>query len=284
MKRTILIILAVALLNPVFGQRDRRDVPASTTAVASPDGIAYALPRTGVRLKVKVVKETFEPGPYASYAEQLLGIAGAKTRSSVQWHIEDIDIETFSEPDPDHVYRAVGSASLVLSLTNSGVLAGINTNSVATGTTEVITNNLVSNNTSENIPLFANFNDSPMYTQGDSTNNYQPIRVSISQKAAEAAARVLDSRLARYEMVAGLFDEFHPDGDAYKASLKELEEIEANYLSLFTGRTTVKREAFSFDYIPGASSERGDVVFRISDDNGVVPASDLSGKPVMVKI
>ncbi|MDR2910350.1 MAG: DUF4831 family protein [Bacteroidales bacterium] len=284
MKQTILIILATILLNPVFGQRDRRDAPATTVVAAPPEGITYALPRTGIRLKVNIVKETFEPGPYAPYAEQLLGITGAKTRSSARWYIKDVAIETFSEPDPDHVYRAVGNASFLLNLTNSGVLAGINTNNTVNGKTAVITNNLISNQISEDVFQFSSFNYTPMYEQGDSTNNYQPIRVNINQKAAEAATRVLNSRLARYEMVAGLFDEFHPDGNAYKESLKELEKIETNYLSLFTGHTTFKEEIFSFDYIPGASSERGDVVFRISDENGVVPASDLSGKPVMLKI
>jgi len=282
MKRIILIILATALISPVFGQNNRRN--ETTTVAASNEGITYALPRTGVRLHVKVLREAFEPGPYASYAQQLLGVVGAKTNSSVKWTIEDVVIETFSEPDPDHVYKAMGNASFMLSLTNSGILAGINTRNVESGETAIITNNLISGQTAENAFSFSNFNDTPLYIQGDSTNNYQPVRASANQKAAEAAARIFDSRLARYEMVAGLLDEFHPDGEAYKESLKELEKIEANYLSLFTGRTTFKEETFSFDYIPGASSERGDAVFRISDENGVLPASDLSGKPVMLKI
>ena len=285
MKRIILIILAVILVNPIFGQRNNNRRDEGATAVATFDeGITYALPRTGVRLQVKVLKEAFEPGPYASYAEQLLGIAGAKTRSSVKWAVEDVLIETFSEPDPEHVYKAMGNASFLLSLTNSGILAGINTRNAASGETAVITNNLILSRTSEDSFQFSNFNDTPMYTQGDSTNNYRPVRVNTEQKAAEAAKRIFDVRLARYETIAGLLDEFHPDGEAYRESLKELEKMETNYLSLFTGQTTFKEEVFSFDYIPGASSERGDVVFRISDENGVVPASDLSGKPVMLKI
>ena len=284
MKRKILIILAVTLINSAFGQRNNNRRDEGTTAVVADEGITYALPRTGVRLQVKILKETFEPGPYASYAEQLLGIVGAKTRSSVKWSIENVLIETFSEPDPDQVYKAMGNAAFLLSLTNSGILAGINTHNAVSGETAVITNNLIFNQMGEDVFQFSNFNDTPMYMQGDSTNNYRPVRVSTEQKAAEAATRILDSRLARYETVAGLLDEFHPDGEAYRESLNELEKIEAGYLSLFTGRTTFKEENFSFDYIPGASSERGDVIFRISDENGVVPASDLSGKPVMLKI
>jgi hypothetical protein len=109
------------------------------------------------------------------------------------------------------------------------------------------------------------------------------VRVGDDQKAAEAAKRVLDSRLIRYDMVAGMMDEFHPDGEAYKISLEELKQIEKNYLSLFVGRTTQKEDIFTFNYIPVEPSKKGDVIFRISEDNGVVPADDLSGKPVMIE-
>lgn len=284
MKRTVLIILAVALMNQVFGQRDRRDAPVPAV-IAPAEGIVYALPRTGVRLHVKVSKETFEPGPYARYAEQLLGITGVQTRASVNWNIEEVLIETFSEPDPNHVYKAVGNPAVLLSLTQTGVLAGINAAGAAQPhETPVATNNLIFKRANTGAFQFSSFNDTPMYAEGDSTNNFQPIRVSTEQKAAEAAARVLESRLARYEMVAGLFDEFHPDGDAYDESLKQLQKIEADYLSLFTGHTSFSREDFSFDCVPGVSAEKGEVVFRISDENGVVPPSDLSGEPVMLMI
>jgi hypothetical protein len=108
--------------------------------------------------------------------------------------------------------------------------------------------------------------------------------VSIERKAAEAAERILECRMARYHMVAGLMDEFHPDGEAYNASLKELKRIEKNYLSLFVGRSTYQTEKLSFDFVPTSSAERGEVVFRFSEDAGVLPSSDLSGKPVTVRV
>ena len=65
--------------------------------------------------------------------------------------------------------------------------------------------------------------------------------------------------------------------------MDELKEIEKNYLSLFVGRTTQKEDIFSFNFIPTKSSGKGEVIFRISDEKGIVPASDLSGKPVTVE-
>jgi hypothetical protein len=109
------------------------------------------------------------------------------------------------------------------------------------------------------------------------------MRVGVEQKAAEAAKRVLDLRMYRFDMAAGMMDVPHPDGEAYKVSLEELIRMEKNYVSLFAGRTTQKEDLFSFNYIPTKANEKGEVIFRVSDDTGVVPATDLSGKPVMVE-
>ncbi len=102
------------------------------------------------------------------------------------------------------------------------------------------------------------------------------------QKISKAAQRVLECRRIQYEIAAGLVDELHPDGEAYKVSLKELKKIEEDYLSLFVGKSTYDKETFGFDYVP-KSGGKSEAVFRISDENGIVPASDLSGKPVMIE-
>jgi len=280
--RILLIIMAIAIAVPSFGQRRKKNDEETTPTFT--EGITYSLPRTGVRVHVKTVKETFTPGPYAAYAEQLLGITDAKTRASVNWQIEDIAIETFSEPDPDQVYKALGDAAFLVDLTPQGCLAGINSDVTVGNLAQVKTNSLVPTPEHDDGFRFANFNDTPLYTPGDSSNNFKPVRVSTDVKAAEAANRILNSRLTQYDMVAGLMDEFHPDGKAYKVSLKELKTIEKNYLSLFVGRTTYKHETFSFDFVPTSSSSKGEVIFRFSDEKGVVPASDLSAKPVMLKV
>jgi hypothetical protein len=283
MQRILLIILAALIVAPSFGQRRKKgDEEAGPVFV---EGITYSLPRTGIRIYVKATKETYEPGPYAMYAEQLLGIENARRQGSVQWNIEDVKLETFSEPDPTQVYKALGEGAFTVSLTPEGCLAGINTSADFSLETSVKTNRFLDKTEKENDFSFSNFNDTPLYTPGDSTNNFRPVRVSDEKKASEAAARILETRLTRFHMVAGLMDEFHPDGVAYKVSLEELDKIEKNYMSLFTGHTTYQTETFSFDFIPSAASGgRGEVVFRFSEDNGVVPASDLSGKPVTVRV
>ncbi len=276
------IIIGLIIVMPVFGQRKKKDDEVIVTPTYV-EGIMYSLPQTGIRVYVRTIKEVFEPGPYAGYARQLLGLKNVKTSSDTKWIVTEVRITSFSEPDPGQVYKAMGEAAFKINLTSDGRISGINLPNVTEAPFVVKTNKIIQVQDEMDDFSFDNFTDTPFYTPGDSTNNFQPVRVGDDQKAAEAAQRVLNARMNRYDMVAGMMDEFHPDGEAYKISLEELKQIEKNYLSLFVGRKTQKEDIFTFNYIPAKPSKKGDVIFRISEDNGVVPASDLSGKPVMIE-
>lgn len=278
----IAIIIGLILVMPVFGQRKKKDEDVAILPTFV-EGITYSLPRTGLRVFVKATKESFEPGPYAVYAEQLLGIRNVKKRAESKWIISEIRIESFSEPDPEQVFKALGDAASLISLTADGRLSGINSVNMNTQIQPVKTNKVIQIPDEVDDFSFDYFTDTPFYIQGDSINGFQPVRVGTEQKAAEAAKRVLEARMNQYDMVAGMLDEFHPDGEAYKVSLDELKQIEKKYLSLFVGRKIQKKDIFSFNYIPVKPSGKGDVLFRVSDENGIVPASDLSGKPVMIE-
>lgn len=271
----LVLIIGIVMILPVYGQRKKDDTAAPTFV----EGVVYSLPRTGIRVNVKATKETFWPGPYAAYAEQLLGIKNVKAKAAVNWAIEEVKIDVFSEPDPENTYKTMGLS--LVSLSADGCLSGINTPSSGSKKDIVVTNTVGQKTVFGDNNSFEYFTDAPIYTAGDSTNNYRPVRLPEEQKISKAAQRVLECRRIQYEIAAGLVDEFHPDGEAYKLSLKELKKIENDYLSLFVGRSTYDKETFGFDYVP--KSGKSEAIFRISEENGIVPATDLSGKPVMIE-
>ncbi len=278
------IIIAVLFVIPVYGQRKKKDDETTATTPVYVEGVVYTLPRTVIRVNVSAVKEIFQPGPYCDYAEQMLGITDVRKKAETKWIIDDINIETYSEPDPDQVHKALGDAASLLSLSENGCLTGINTSAANDEVSKMInTNRVGQRNTFDQGNEFSYFTDTPFYTPGDSTNNFRPMRVSTETKMAEAAKRVLDSRRFQYDIAAGMMDEFHPDGEAYKVSLKELKKMEEDYLSLFIGKSDYQKGTFSFDYVPGKTPGKAEVIFRISEENGIVPPSDLSGKPVMIE-
>ncbi len=277
----LVIIIGLMIVLPSYGQRKKKDDDEVIPTYV--EGITYALPRTGVKIYVEAVREKFEPGPYAAYAEQLLGIKDAKTRPSTKWMLSDVKIGTFSEPDPEQVYKAMGDAAFRISLAANGCLAGVNSKNASAVLTQLPSNKTFKKPELEDGFSFEYFSDTPFVIPGDSTNNFRPTRVSVEQKAAEAAKRVLNCRMNQYDLAALRIDGEYPDGKAYEVSLEELKRTEENYIKLFVGRTTYKTETYSFDYVPGAKDKNASVVFRISDENGVVPATDLSGKPVMIE-
>lgn len=272
------LIIAILLVSPVFGQRKKEEVAAPVFT----EGVIYALPRTGVRVKVQAVKETFQPGSYAAYAEQLLGIRNVKNKASVNWIIDEVKIEMFSEPDPEQVYKAMGDGAFLVNLSADGCLTGINSTHSAGEKVKTETNMVGQIAEADANDYFQYFTDSPLYTAGDSTNNYRPVKVADEQKISKAAQRILECRRLQFEIAAGLVDELHPDGEAYKASLKELKEIEKTYLSLFIGKYNTEKAIFGFDYIPKTGG-KSEALFRISEEGGIIPATDLSGKPVMIE-
>src|SRR5690554_288389 len=280
--RSIILFLAVLFAVPAVGQRRKQSDEASVPAFT--EGITYALPRSGLRIYVEASKEIHEPGPYAQYATQLLGIENVQNKPSVKWSITDVEIESFSEPDPNHVYKAIGETASLISLTPSGCLAGINTGSGELFTVSDRTLTYIDKPIRNNSHDFSRFNHNPEYTRGDSTTNFRPVRMSTEDKAVEAAKRILESRNLRYQMVAGLMDEFHPDGEAYRESLRELKKIEEGYLSLFTGKARYEKQRIGINFIPTAASEKGEVAFRFSEESGVLPSSNVAGKPVMLRV
>lgn len=276
------LVLSLIIVLPVFGQRKKKDDELAIIPTYR-EGIVYALPRTGIRIHVNAVEEKVIAGPFSGYADQLLGITNVAKSNSSKWHIIDVKIESFSEPDPDKVFKAMGNGAFLLNLTPDGCLAGINSETAGAEARPIKTNRVMNKPQAKEDFSFDYLTDTPFYVEGDSTNGYRPIRVSSEKKAVEAAERVLESRLYQYDLASGMLDEMHPDGDAYKFSMAQLKQMEKDYTSLFVGRITYKEASFSFDFVPTSNSGKGQVVFRISDEKGVVPASDLSGKPVMIE-
>lgn len=59
----------------------------------------YYLPQTVLNVTFTLDRGTYTPGPYAAYAESLLGIAGEVPQPGDYWSIDSIAVESVQEPD-----------------------------------------------------------------------------------------------------------------------------------------------------------------------------------------
>lgn len=269
--RLVVISLAMLLAWPVAGQKSKKSV--EILPVETSGGITYSLPRTGIRVKVTATRTDFVAGPYALYAESLLGIQKAGLQSRVTWNIDDIELGTFAEPDPDQRYQSGNLSAALLQLTPDGCLAAINAPEQPTLGQELVSNTFVLPAPKE-IPAFTRL-----------TNNAELTgRAPLEQRATAAAVAILKARQSRLDIVTGMLDEFHPDGEAYEQSLEELRHIEKSNLKLFTGITEHTTYTFYYDFIPAAAGAKGEVIFRFDESLGFLPKTDFSGKPVMIDV
>jgi len=279
--KILIVLIAIGIVWPASGQRRNKDDDEGVPVFV--EGVIYALPQTGIRIHVDASKTDFTPGPYARYANQLLGIPDVKTEVSSEWTIDRVFFEIFSEPDPEQVFKAKGEAASLIGLTPEGCLAGINVPVPAKPDKQVVTNPVFYPHRKTEFQ-YGNLSDMPFVSTGDSTNRFRSTRISLEQKAVQASERILDCRRMKFETAIGYVDVLPPDGKAYEASLKQLDQIEKEYLSLFTGKSKTEACRFSFEYIPAENTNKGEVIFRFSEEKGILDKSDLTGKPVLIEV
>ncbi len=274
-----LALLATTLVaNPKDDKK--KELPGSTSGPL--EGIIYALPQTGIRVHVKATRERYVNGPFYMYAQKMLGIDNAPSASSDRWNLDDMSIEAFSEPDPDQVHKAMAPVAQMVSLTESGILAGINT-TVKAPETSIQTNCFLTKNLDKQVK-FTDMSIWSFYSPADSTKSFKMVSKNMDQKAAEAAETIFNLRNSRFALLTNADDEPLPDGKSFEVMTEELGKMEENYLALFIGKSSKQTYEFSFDYIPAGKNGKGEVCFRFSEDRGVLPKNDLSGRPIVIEV
>lgn len=277
---TIILLLVTAILFAAAKDDKKKEVPGSPDGPA--EGVVYALPQTGIRVHVKATRERVVNGPFYMYAQKMLGIDNVPTTSGERWNLDEMHLETFSEPDPDQVHKALGQAAQLVSLTGSGILAGINTG-VESKESTIETQSFLTKDLDKQVK-FTDLSIWSFYAATDSTRSFKMVSKNIDQKAAEAAETLFNLRNSRFALLTNADDEPLPDGKSFEIMTEELGKMEENYLALFIGKSAKQTYEFSFDYIPGEKTSKGDVFFRFSEERGVLPKSDLSGRPVVIEV
>jgi hypothetical protein len=277
---TILIFCSLGF-NLKLSAKDEKKKPANElTAFAG--GVVYTLPRTGIRLFVEAEQVKLFHGPYYAFAQKYLGINNAAKADEENWCITNIRMETFGEPDPNAVYRATGSIATLLSLSEDGILLGINSEVKPEGN-KVLTNQFPFKPINPD-DLWNNLSMHSYLSEKDSTKRAGTNFKSFEEKAAEAAADIMKLRKRKAYILSANYDKLPPDGEAYKVSIAELDRIIADLLALFVGKKISQSHAAVFEVTPDGKSGKGLVAFRFSPTAGILPDNNVSGKPIMLEI
>ncbi|MGM9736719.1 MAG: DUF4831 family protein [Candidatus Cryptobacteroides sp.] len=287
MKRTFCYIIAVmtALSMTVHADARKNEGPKGEEGM-----VTYCLPSTVINLEVEAVQESFHAGPYAKFAEKYLGIkARQKDETTVQ--VTGIRLTPYVEPDQSRRYAVQVSKTEVNSnvfvLSNAGLVSfsdasfgdGVQWRFPLPSKSDFTGKGVSSNLTSESATLYGKSKKQTVSVQQNMV-----VEKSAEKKAAETADVIFRLRQKRLEIVTGDTDATY-SGEAMGAALEELSRLEEEYMSLFVGYSDSQGMMMSFDLIPdGTAESQMYVAFRVSDTVGLLPADNLSGRPVVMEI
>jgi hypothetical protein len=287
MKRILTkLSMAAFLLMPVLASAQKKSDPQGS--------LTYCLPSTVINLEVEAMQEKFYAGPYAKFAEKYLGIK-VRQKDETSYQLVQVNLTPAVEPDQsarhqlfvdkgkiDASFLKLSSAGLV-SFSDAAAGGETKWRFPARTTGDFSDKGVSSNLTSEATVLYKNDRKESEYNKVSVQQN-MIVAKTPEQKAAETAEMILDLRKQRLQIVTGDTDATY-SGEAMAAAIDELTRLEKEYLTLFTGYSETQMQKMNFEVIPDSEREsQRYIAFRLSDTAGLVPADNLSGKPVVLEI
>lgn len=260
------LLLSVFTLSPLKAQTTVERLQPGTSA----EGVTYCLPKTALRLTLLLEKTTYTPGRFSRYADRFLRIHDVVQEPIVSWCLVSTDLTAFGVADTSRFYsvklkgKSVGS-NIVLS--EEGVLLAVNTDPV---------------------PVVSPTPFKPCPKQpADNPDRYlgaEILRAGSTTKMAELTAQQLfDLRESKNQLIMGEADNLPKDGEQLRLMLQHLDQENETLTALFTG-TTVRDTVEQVLIVVPDKEVKCQVLFRLSQREGLVDSDDLSGAPYYLSI
>ena len=248
----------------------------------------YFLPSTTITVSVDAEQETFFAGPYAAYAKKLLNL-DVRKNNEITSRVTGASISTRTEADMNARFILESNVQDLMALSAQGLvsfgqkadadnaswrfLPELNSDFSDKGitsdgkeVTRIVYKTVKTDTTFTRVPVEQSFTESK----------------TIEDKAKEAADIILSVRKQRMDIASGDTDATF-SGAALADALKELKEIEQEYLVLFRGYSVTRQISASFDVVPGAySTSHKYLAFRTDPERGLV--SNGRGTPYYIEL
>jgi hypothetical protein len=274
--------------------------PVSSTNGGTPAGYYYSIPRTVLRVEFRLQHTIFIPGPYAAYASKYLGIVDVARTPKNEWAIKGADISEGIESDPQLLFCIQPALTDVIMpslyalekegyILSPGLVYYPRPSQLAREDYSTVSNPTFTDLSSSR---YFNENIDTVYKTVMKDSKYirvPTVRKEIEQKtpelkAQEAANFIIKIRKRRFKLLSGQYN-FITEGAALEITVRELNKLEEEYLSLFIGKQITVEKRVSQFYIPDmAAGGRADILCRFSEDTGILPEADKHGQPVLIRV
>ncbi|MDR0582536.1 MAG: DUF4831 family protein [Prevotellaceae bacterium] len=263
---------------------------------AVPEGsmVVYALPYSVIEIQAEAVHELFTAGPYARYAQKYLGMT-AEMENRETFHLKSIALRTLTEADASQMYsleiKEKNASAVFLALSAEGLITSLDPAGTppaafrfaATEQGKFNDTGSEPNIGRDKVTLYKNIQTSAGYEKVPVQQN-QLIEKNPERRAEEAAGFIFNLRKKRVELITGE-TEAAWNSDGLRAALEEIKRLEEEYLSLFLGKTTTGTQSAVFHVTPDAGQAKQlYVAFRFSDTHGLLPASNVAGRPITLEL
>jgi len=227
-------------------------------------GVFYALPRQGVEVDITIRKQEFIRGPYAEFAERLLGVTNVIKENNSVYSVDHVSISQRAEADPTQIYFVqFNDSRLALKYENDLIIRGVNLSktefsesrkkdterqtaqtSQAANRPVISTSNLVERNDT----VFFNQMVDTQLVQRFEIRTVQTVKTPF-QKAQEIVEKIAQIRQDRHRLLTG-FQEVNYEAAAIRYMNEEFNRMEDEYIRLFTGAIKMSYETVLFEFMP----------------------------------
>lgn len=262
-KRFFLVICVFFFSYVAVAQQKVMPLPVDSGTVLGGDYFFYALPKTAFQVDVVVERNREVKGIYSEYASKLLGLTHSIAQNKTSYSLKSVSLRDVTVLDEGHQYAVELSANQQ----KQHYLSTLYDNAmVAAADTSVCSSYVVSESS---IPDFYRYYSDLSYAELENSyvetqivdgvvrqvpaSHVQKVTKSNEQKAQEAADMVAKIRTDRYELLTGS-QEVAYEAAALEMMISKLDELEKNYLGLFTGFTVTEEIHYSFTIVPSRAN------------------------------
>ena len=257
--------------------------------VGSSNSVVYALPRTTLKVTVVVEKESIRKGPYARYAQKYLGVMAPLADKDI-YTIVGGKIGYAQEADPNEVYTLENPDKSPMQLYAPSVEGFLAVPMDGAAPMPSAFKPAAPVGPAAPAHKAMGKGKVKVLSQIDSDTSFVKVQVdrrstveqSPESAALDAANMIFMIRKNRMELISGNAGE-NVFGQGLKAALDELNRLEEEYLALFLGKQFKQTIVREYDVVPEAGKTSA-VVCRFTEFGGLLPSSDLSGRPILVEM
>ncbi|MBP7850314.1 MAG: DUF4831 family protein [Lentimicrobiaceae bacterium] len=258
--------------------------------------VTYFLPRHEFIFDFSFLLQEHRPGPYALYAESLLGIRDVIRASQYAYQLTDLEYDSHVLPDEDarYIYKPASAKKetncLVLSqqqiLLYGGSCCGIPDVAISSppvgpyvGLSQPGHSTARYQVTEGREKPAAN----PRRAMPDTANAHIEVRPPVQEtpadqrQARDIAERIQDLHTSRIKLLSG-YQEIPYSMEALQYMDQQMKDVQDTYIRLFTGDTVTRYENIRVTYVPDKEREGEWVpLFRLDPMRGILPVSAVTG-------